>query len=824
MGNLWQDLRYGLRGLGRQPGFTVIAIIALALGTGANTAIFSAVNAILLRPLNYAAPQQLVMVWGTNSRSGVNKDPVSIPNLLDYREQTTTLEQVAAYSQSDFNLIRGGEPVHAQGAFVTANYFSTLGTQARVGRVFSAGEDQSSAPRVVILSDALWRRQFGGDLGVLDQPIQLDNASFTVVGIMPKEFQPVNRGDELWVPMALDGGDIMRTPPLGPPSIMKLRNLRFSPAFARLKPGATVAQAQSELSGIAAHNETLYPNENGGIGVNVVSMQEEVVGKIGKALRLLLVAVAAVLLIACVNVANLLLARAAARQKEIAIRTALGASRGRIVGQLLTESILLGLAGGLVGLGLAFAGLKLLVSLNPPNIPRLSEINIDLRVLLFTLFVSLATGLIFGLVPALQASKPNLNETLKEGARGTSAGGNRQSLRRALIVVEMVLTTMLLIITGLMIKSFASLQKVDPGFNPSNVLTMWVDLPRTRYAEDKQIIGFFNQAFTRLGSLPGVESVSGVSSLPLTTTSIARLRFSVDGRPPQSPNERLQANFRAVEYNYFKALGIPLRSGRTFSESDTDQSPPVAIINETLARFIEQAFPGQSVVGKHVTMPSAGNLSREVVGVVSDVKHAALDADAGWELYLPYQQKPLNVMNLVVRTAGDPTQLTASVRQAILDVDPGQPVYDVKTMDQVVSDSLSQPRLYSVLLGIFAGVALVLAGVGIYGVMSSTVTQRRHEIGIRMALGAQRGDILKMIVGQGMGMALLGVVFGLVAALALSFSAAWFVSDLLFQVGARDLTTFIVAPLVLAVIAFLSIYIPAHRATRVDPMIALRYE
>ncbi|HJQ25710.1 MAG TPA: ABC transporter permease [Blastocatellia bacterium] len=824
MENLWQDLRYGLRGLGRQPGFTIIAIIALALGTGANTAIFSAVNAILLRPLNYGAPEKLVMVWGSNSRSNVSKDPMSIPNLLDYREQSTTLEQIAAYSQADFNLIRGGAPVHVQGAFVTANYFSTLGVQAQYGRTFTAGEDQSSAPRVVILSDALWQRQFGGDPGILDQSIQLDNASFTVVGILPKAFQSVNRGDEMWAPMAIDGGDILRTPPLGPPAIMKQRNLRFVAAFARLKPGATVAQAQSELSGIATHNESLYPSENAGIGVNVVAMQEEVVGKIGKALWLLLVAVGAVLLIACVNVANLLLARAASRQKEIAIRTALGASRGRIVRQLLTESVILGLAGGLVGLGLAFAGLKLLVSLNPPNIPRLAEINIDLRVLAFTFLVSLATGLIFGLVPALQASKPNLNEALKEGARGSSAGGNRQSLRRALIVVEMVLTTMLLIVTGLMIKSFVSLQRVDPGFNPANVLTMWIDLPRTRYAEDQQINGFFNQAFTHLEALPGVQSASGVSSLPLTTTSIARLRFTVDGRPPQSPNERLVANFRAVQHSYFQTLGIPLRSGRTFNESDTDTSPPVAIINETLARFIEQTFPGQSVVGKHITMPSAGNVSREIVGIVSDVKHAALDADAGWELYLPYQQKPLNVMNLVVRTTGDPARLTSSVRQAILDVDPGQPIYDVKTMDQVVSDSLSQPRLYSVLLGVFAGVALILAGVGIYGVMSSTVNQRRHEIGIRMALGAQRGDILKMIVGQGMSMALLGVVLGLVAALALSFSAAWFISDLLFQVGARDLTTFIVAPLVLAVIAFLSIYIPAHRATRVDPMIALRYE
>jgi putative ABC transport system permease protein len=821
MENLWQDIRYALRGLGRQPGFTVVAIIALALGTGANAAIFSVVNAILLRPLNYGAPERLVMVWGTNSRSNVMKDGLSVPNLLDYQAHCSTLAQVAAYSQGDFNLTRGGEPIHVQGSLVTANYFTTLGVQARFGRTFIDGEDQSRAARVVVISDALWQRQFAGDRNLIDQPIQLNGESFTLVGILPPGFQSLNPGDEIWVPLALDGGDIQRTPPLGPPEIMKMRSLRFIYAFGRLQPSATIAQAQSELSAIASHNETQYPNDNANIGVNVASMQEEIVGDISKALKLLLIAVAAVLLIACVNVANLLLARAASRQKEIAIRTAMGATRGRIIGQLLTESMLLGLAGGLVGLGLAFAGLRLLVSLNPPNIPRLSEINVDLRVLGFTLAISLLTGVIFGLVPALQASKPNLNETLKEGARGSSVGGNRQRLRRGLVVLEMVLTTLLLIVTGLMIKSFSTLQQVNPGFNPSHVLTMWINLPPARYAEDKQILGFFNQTFARLATLPGVEAVSGVTSLPLTTTLIARFRFTVDGRAPAAPNERLTANFRAIHYNYFKTMGIRLLAGRAFSEADNEQSPPVAIINES---FKQRFWPDEDAIGKHITVPGIANLSREVVGVVSDVKHASLDSDAGWELYVPYQQKPLNVMSLVVRTAGDPAALTPSVRQTIMDVDPGQPIYDVKTMDAVVSDSLSQPRLYSVLLAIFAAVALTLAAVGIYGVMNHTVSQRVHEIGIRMALGAERRDILKMIVGQGMGMALLGVLLGVLAALVLSYTAAHFVAGLLFDVGVRDLTTFVVAPLVLALIALLSIYLPARRATRVDPMVALRYE
>ena len=629
----------------------------------------------------------------------------------------------------------------------------------------------------------------------------------------------------MFVPLALDGGDVQRTPAVGPPEIMKMRNLRILYAFGQLKPGVSVAQAQSEMDSIAENNAKLYPNESTGIGVNLVGMQEELVGDIRPKLRLLLFVVAAVLLIACVNVANLLLARAASRQKEVAIRTAMGASRGRIVGQLLTESILLGLAGGVAGLALAYAGLKLVVSFNPPNIPRLAEINIDLRVLGFTLLISLLTGLIFGLVPALQASKPNLNETLKEGSRGSSAGGNRQRLRLALVVVEMLLTTMLLIITGLLIKSFSSLQKVDPGFNPSNVLTMWVDLPQARYGEDPQIIGFFDRAFARLQAVPGVESVGGVTCLPLSTTFTVRFRFTIDGVPPATPDERLFAHFRGAQHNYFKTIGVPLKQGRLFSEADNDKSPAVVIINESMARLIQDRSQGETAVGRRIVIPTLGKAPREVVGVVGDVKHVGLDTDAGWEMYLPYQQKPLGIMNLVVRTAGDPARLTETVRQAILEVDPGQPIYDVKTMDHVVGDSLSQPRLYSVLLIIFAAVALTLAAVGIYGVMNSTVSQRVHEIGIRMALGADRGDILKMIVGQGMSMALLGVVLGLVAALGLSFIlAVTSFMDLLFGVGVRDLTTFAVAPLVLTVIAFLSIYLPAHRATKVDPMIALRYE
>ena len=817
----WQDLRYSMRGLFKNPGFTVVAIIALALGTGANTAIFSVVNAILLRPLAYGHPQQLVIVWGTNARSGLVRDGLSLPNLMDYRQQTSKLAEIAAYSQEDFNISRGGDPIHVQGALVTANYFTTLGVEARHGRTFAEGEDQSKAPPVVVLSDALWKRQFGGDPGILDQSIQLNGGTFTVIGILPPGFQPVNPGDELWAPLAVDSGDRLRTPSVVTPEQMKIRSLRFLYSFGRLTPTATVEQAQAEMGAVASRFEQQYPKDNAAIGINIVSMQKQIVGDVRPALIVLLAAVGAVLLIACVNVANLLLARAASRQKEISIRIALGASRGRIVRKLLTESVVLGLGGGLAGLGLAYAGLRLLVALNPPNIPRLAEIDVDLRVLGFTLGVSVLTGLIFGLVPALQSSRPDLNEALKEGSRGSSAGRGRQRLRSALVVVEMVLTTMLLIVAGLMIRSFATLQKVDPGFKASHVLSLWVNLPATKYSEDKQVLSFYDRLFARLQTLPGVESASGVTSLPLTTTMMASYRFIVEGRTPATPNERLQGAFRGIHHSYFQTMKIALKSGRTFTEADSENSPPVVIINESLKKSF---WPDEEAVGKRLTIPGIAPVPREIVGVVSDVKHASLDGESGWEIYLPYQQKPMTIMSLVLRTPGEPAGIAPSVRQAILEIDPGQPVYDVRSMDEVVGASLSGPRVYAVLLGVFAAVALALAAVGIYGVMNHSVTQRVHEIGIRLALGAEPRDILRMVVGQGLLLAVIGVVLGIAAALLLSYTASRFIAELLFAVGVRDLATFAVVPVVLTLIALLSVYIPARRATRVDPMIALRYE
>ena len=817
METLLQDLRFGVRTLLKNPGVSAIAILALALGTGANSAIFSVVNAIMLRPLPYGQPERLVMMWGTNSKSGISQDSFSVPNILDYREQNSTLEQIAAYSQDDFNMSTGGEPIHCQGAFVTANYFSVLGLSPNLGRPFVDGEDQSRATPVVIISDGLWRRQFGADPNILNTAIQLNGASFNLIGVMGPGFQSPNLGDELWATIAIDGGDRLRIPSSGSPEQIKQRNRRFLTCVARLKPGTSIGQAQSDVSNIASRLEQQFPNDNSSLGVNLVPMHKQVVGDIGAALAVLIASVGAVLLIACGNVANLLLARAAGRQKEIAIRTALGAARSRIIRQLLTESVLLGFAGGLLGLGFAFFGIKLLVALNPPNIPRLNEINIDLRVLGFTIVISLLTGLIFGLAPALQASKPNLNEMLKEGARGSSVGGG-QHIRRLLVVLEMLLTTVLLITVGLMIRSFVLLQGVNPGFNAQGALTMWVSLPASKYSEDKQLRNFYQQAVGRIENLPGVSSVGVITSLPLTSNVIARFRFTIDGRAPATPNERLTANYRAINYDYFRTMGISLRKGRTFTEQDNEQAPPVVIVNETMAkRFWESA---DEAVGRRMTIPSAGNASREVVGVVADVKHASLDADSGFEFYVPYPQKPFNFINIIVRTPSDPMGLARSVREAVLAADPTESVYEVKTLQQVVSDSLSQPRLYTVLLSIFAAVALVLAAVGIYGVMNNSVSQRIHEIGIRLALGAQRSDILKMVVGQGMILALIGIALGLAAA----FVLTRFMESLLFGVSARDFLTFLMIPAVLAIIAFLSTFIPAMRATRVDPMVALRYE
>ena len=817
MESLLQDLRFGFRTLLKNPGVSAVAIIALALGTGANSAIFSVVNAVVLRPLPYENPDRLVLIWGKNSTTA--RDPLSVPDFLDYRNQNAAFVEMASFAYDDFNLSIGDEPEHVQGAMVSANYFSVLGTNLSQGTMFRPEDDQPGASRVVIVGYGLWKRRFGSDPNFVGQTILLNGASFTVVGVAPQTFQsPIPEDNpQLWVPLSLDGGDRLRVPSYVNPARLSIRTNRFLIGIARLKPGVTAKRAQAALETIAGQLEQQYKDTNAGISTSVVPLREHIIGKIQSALMVLLAAVGFVLLIACANVANLLLARAAARRKEIAIRTALGAGRLRLIRQLLTESILLAVMGGALGLLLAYGEIRLLLGLNLANIPRLNEIDIDNRVLGFTFLIAILTGIIFGLAPALQASKTDLNETLKEGARGSTGGLSRQRTRSLLVISEVALTVLLLIGAGLMLKSFYSLQKVKPGFDPTNTLTMTVNLPTTKYTDDHQIQGFYEQALNGVSSLPGVQSVGAVTSLPLTTTLSEVRRFAVEGRPPASPSVVLRANIRRISHSYFTAMRIPLLKGRYFTEQDRDKSPPVGIINETM---VNRFWPDEDPIGKRLTIPSLGADSREVVGVVADVKHSSLNAESGLEIYVPSLQKPLTIMALVVHTTSDPLLMTEAVRGAIQAVDRNQPVYDVKTMQQVVSESVSQPRLYTLLLGIFAALALTLAAVGIYGVMNYSVVQRKHEIGIRMALGAQRGDILKMVVGQGMLLALIGIVLGLVAA----FLLTRVMETLLFGVSTRDLATFFVIPLVLAGVAFLSSYIPARRATRIDPMVALRYE
>ena len=818
MENLFYDFRYGFRSLLKNPAFSIIAILAVMLGTGANSAIFSVVNAILLRPLAFNEPERLVMVWGNNVKSGVPQYPLSVLDFLDYREHNQVFEQLACFAYDDFNLSTGYDPEHVPGSFVSANFFSLLGVNPMLGRGFRTREDEAGADRVVIISHGLWKRRFGADPNFIGQTIMLNGASFTAVGVMPSNFQSPNAQDnpQIWVPMSFDGADRFRIPASAGGTDFRNRAHRFLIGVARLKPDVAISQAQSEMEIVARQIEQQYPDVNTGLSVNIVSLHKQIIGNIKPALLVLLAAVVSVLLIACANVANLLLARAAARQKEFAVRSALGASRSRLIRQLLAESLLLSLIGGALGLLLAFAGIKLLLSLNPPNIPRLGEIDVDIRVLGFTLLVSILTGIVFGLAPALQASKPDLNETLKESSRGSTGGRGRQRIRGLLVVSEIVVTTVLLIIAGLMVKSFWSLQNVNPGFNPDNTLTMMVNLPPGKYSENPQIIGYYEQLLKRLETLPGVQSVGAVTNLPLTST-VMRFRFTIDGRPPATPGERLVATTGAINSAYFRTIGIPLITGRYFTEQDRDKSPSVVIINDTIAR---RYWPGEDPIGRHLTLPSLGGISREVVGVVGDIKHSGLDTESGAQVYLPYLQRPWNFMSLVVRAQSDPARMAEVVRHEIAVLDANQSAYDVKTMQQVVSESVSQPRLYTLLLGVFAAVAMILAAVGIYGVMNYLVTQRVHEIGIRMALGAQAMEIFKMIVGQGMLLALTGVVIGL----AVAVLGTRVMESLLFGVSTRDLTTFLGIPLVLAAIAFLSIYIPARRAMKVDPMVALRQE
>lgn len=812
METLLQDLRYGFRMLTKKPGFTIVAVLALALGIGANSAIFSVVNTVLLRPLPFKSPNQLMIVWEDGSRYGFPKDTPAPANFIDWRDQNQVFESMAAVASSTFNLTGTGEPEKIEGLRMSANFFPLLGVEPLLGRSFLSEEDQPGASRVVIMNYGLWQRRFGSDPDIVGKPLTLNDQAYTVVGVMPKEFrfpdpfQASGEENALYVPIAFSSEEA------------STRGGHYLIVYARAKAGVTVEQAQAEMTTIAGRLEQQYPETNMSLGATVVSLQEQLVGDIKPALLILLGAVAFVLLIACANVANLLLARAATRQKEIALRTALGASRARLVGQFLTESVLLAGLGGVVGLLFAVLGLKFLTTLIPPNLSQAKAISIDASVLGFTFIVSLLTGVIFGLAPALQASKPNLNEALKEGGKGTSGGG-RSRLRNLLVVSEVALALVLLVGAGLMINSFFRLRNVNPGFNPKNLLTMNVVLPRSKYPNRARRTAFYNEVLQRVESLPGVESAGVITNLPLTFKG-NNSGVTIEGRPEPPADQIPIVISRVVSYGYFRTMGIALSKGREFDGQDRADTRASIIVSESTARTF---WPDEDPIGKRLKLGryNSDDPWMSVVGVVKDVRQFELDVDPKPQVYFTYTQMPdFAPRDLVVRTSSDPLQLAAAVRNEVWAVDKDQPVSNVSTMEAILADSVARERFNMLLLAIFAAVALALAAVGIYGVMSYSVTQRTHEIGVRMALGANRSDVLKLVVGQGVKLVSVGVAIGLASAFALTRV----MESLLFGVSATDPATFAVISIVLVAAAMLASYIPARRATKVDPMIALRYE
>jgi len=800
METLYRDARYGVRSLLKRPGFTAIALVALTLGIGANTAIFSLVNAVLLRPLPFAEPDRLVWVWG-NIRNGGNRASVSPLDFLDYRKQNTTFEEFAASIGVPLNLTGGGEPERLIAAGVTGNYFQALGAKPLLGRTFQLENEKSGSDQVTVLSYGLWQKRFGGDPAIINKTVTLDSKTCQIIGVMPQDFS-FPRSAELWIPLNFDISQEM-----------KQRKAHFLRPIGRLKPGVTLAQAQADTDAVARRLEEQYPDSNTGWNLRLVSLREQLVGNTRPTLFILFGAVGFVLLIACANVANLLLVRAAGRQKEIALRTALGAGRFRIVRQMITESVLLALAGGALGTLLAIWGVELLVKLSAGSIPPTAQVRIDATVLGFTLLISLVTGVLFGLAPALRTMKLNLSESLKEGGRSGSEGPQRNRTRSALVVLESAVAVVLLIGAGLLIRSLIELQKVSPGFDAHNVLTMRVDLPRAKYDKPDKAANFFSQLEGRIGGLPGVENVGLVSELPLTGL-LSDMPYAVEGRPPVSIDQAFDDDFRRVNRQYFAALRIPFLRGRNFTEQEVRQSAKVVIISDLLAL---QTFPNEEPIGKRLIM-AMGNEPFEIIGIVGDIRHRALESRPAAAMYLPTYEK--GSMNVVIRTKGEPTSIAAAVRKEVQAIDPDQPVAAVKTMEQWLDTSVSAPRYRTALLALFALVALVLAATGIYGVMSYSVTQRTHEIGVRMALGARRLDVLKLVVRQGMTLVVIGVALGLLGAFALTRV----MSSLLFGVTAKDPMTFVAVAALLTLIAFVACYLPAHRATKVDPLVALRYE
>jgi putative ABC transport system permease protein len=808
---LIQDLRYGIRTLMKNPGFTFVVVLTLALGIGANTAIFSVVNGVLLRPLPYYEPERLVMVWAEQpiqkAQLGVTDYPVTVADFVDWRNQNQVFEHMAAMFGHRPNLTGGGEPESVAALYASASLFPLLGARLAMGRAFLPEEDLAGADRVVVLSHGLWQERYGADPKIIGQKITLDNRGFTVIGVTAPGFQFPQRGElpaRFRVAMKID----LYLPFGFTPAEMNDRLDDRLAVVARLKPGISVVQASAEMSAIARRLTEQYPQTNTDRGVRLTPLHQQAVGKARTALLVLLGAVGFVLLIACANVANLLLARAAGRQKEMAIRAALGASRWRVVRQLLSESLLLAFSGGAAGLLLAWRLVELLLSIASDNLPRAQDIRLDTRVAGFTLVVSLLTGIVFGLLPALQASKINFGEALKEGGRD-SAGLLRRRLRGFLVVGEVALALVLLVGAGLLTRSFARLTEVDPGFDPRRILMMnvWPQPPKYTNA---QANAFHQRTLERVRGLPGVEAAAMVYSAPLSGEGL-RNSFGIEGRPAE---ETFNAGVRIISPEFFKTFRVPLVDGRLLAESDDAKAPPVVAVSESLARIY---FANENPVGKRIII-SGG--TRAIVGVVGDIKYSALDEEARAEVYFPMAQSTRRTMSLAVRASGDPMQIVAAVRGQVRAEDKEMPISNLQTMERLMDKSVAPRRFNMLLLGLFALVGLALAAVGLYGVMSYTVTQRTREIGVRMAMGAQTGAVLRLIVGEGMKLAIIGALLGLGGALALTR----LMKTLLYGVSATDPLTFIAIAAALIIVALLACWIPARRAASMDPLVSLRVE
>ena len=812
MQGLIQDLRYGVRMLIKSPAVTAVAIIALMLGIGANTAIFSVVHAVLLRSFPYAEGDRLAIVWeNRKSGKGNPQNVINLGNFFDWKDQNTVFSDMAAFFDQNANLTGDGDPEEIPAQIATTNLFSLLGVNPIKGRTFAPDDGQTGQSRVVVISYDLWQRRFGGDPNIIGRKITLNNQPNEVIGVLPPEVgwyvqkgSMISKPPQIWAPWQVTNE-------------LRGRRGRFARAVARLKPGVTLEQAQNEMNIIGARLEQQFPDFNAKWGITVVPLRTQFTGEIRKPLLILLGAVGFVLLIACANVANLLLARAASRKREIALRAGLGASRWRIARQLLTESVLLSLFGGALGLLLAVWGTKVLLALSPPELMDLRSATVNVPVLLFTIGLTLVTGIAFGLVPAFEASRFDINEPLKESGKGVIGGTRAHRVRSLFVVAQVALALVLLIGAGLLMKSLNRLQSVEPGFDANNLLTMRVNLPTRKYDTDPKLLNFFKQAIEEIRAIPGVESAGAINTIPFGGPH-SGTRLDIEGQPKRPAGQDLTTGVCVTDANYFQTMHIPLKRGRFYTQQEALEMRHVVVVNEAFAR---ENFPGQDPVGQRVTIHMKDdNRPSEIIGIVADNKHKGLDAEVEPMAFWPHAELVYPSMTITMRTLGESTNVAGAARNVIHQLDPDQPIGEVITMNGLVARSVARSRFNSMLLAIFSVVALIMAAVGIYGVMSYAVLQRTHEIGVRMALGAQRGDVLRLILKQGIILAVTGVLVGLAG----SFGLTRVISTLLFDVTATDKTTFAAVAVGLFVVTLVASYIPAWRATRVDPLRALRYE